>query len=293
MNDEIDRTEEILSGVPDYVQLPGLFKARASEESGKRFLYFEASNEDVDHSNEIVLQKALKDSSEYYLRHGNVDLSHYSLLGPRSGMKNFMEYEIGRPVDVHVGDKRTFVKAELYQGDSAMARNAGMVWDSMTKQSPPSRWYPSVGGKVLAKSVRIDPDTGDKVGVVDSVLWNNTALDRCPVNKTVPEASAVPFGVFAKSMNGFVISKTLEAGYGTDSATLTGGGALRLQSLHGSDYADLRDSIAAAIMQNRMPSGITHPALIEIAQSDFGLSLEEANELVHRFLNDCDLLRRH
>lgn len=276
--------EALLAAIPDYIQLPGLFKATPAEESGRRFLYFEASNEDVDHSNEIVLQKALSDSSDYYLRHGNVDVSHYSLLGPRSGLANFLEYEIGKPIEVQVDGGRTFVKAELYSGDSPMARNAGMVWDSMTKQTPPSRWYPSVGGKVLAKSVRIN-DAGEKVGVVEKVLWNNTALDRCPVNRTVPEASTVPIGMFAKSMDAFVITKALEAGYGTDSASLVGGAALRKQSLHG--YEQFRDNLSKAILERKFPGGINHPALIQVAR-EFGLSEDESDDYVRRFLTDIN-----
>ncbi|MGR9108264.1 MAG: hypothetical protein ACU843_15190 [Gammaproteobacteria bacterium] len=280
--------ELLLDGVPDFISLPGLLKATPAEESGHRYLYFEASNEDVDHSNEIVLQKALSDSADYYLRHGNVDVSHYSLLKEKSGVPNFLEYEIGRPVDVRVGSGSTFVKAELYSGDSPMAKNASMIWDSITKQTPPSRWYPSVGGKVLAKSVRVDPATGDKVGVVEKVLWNNTALDRCPVNRTIPEVSLAPVGTFAKSMDAFVV-KTLTAGYGTDSAALTGGQAIRKQSLHGADYKAFRDRISRLILQNKFPGEVTYPALIAVARS--WLSEDVADGYVRQFLNDLQKRR--
>jgi len=140
----------MLAEIPEYITLGSAFlKAVPAEEAGERFLYMEASNEDPDHQHEVVLQKALEDSASYFLRHGNIDLSHYTLLGPKAGIANHYEYEIGKPVDVRVQGDRTFVKAQLYKGDSAMARNANMVWDSLTKQSPPARWYPSVGGAVL------------------------------------------------------------------------------------------------------------------------------------------------
>lgn len=280
--------DELLAAVPDFISVGGLFKASPSMESGERFLYFEASNEDQDHQNEVVLQKALAESSEYYLRHGNIDLSHYTIMGPKSGIPNFMEYEVGKPVSVRVDGKRTLVKAQLYSGDSAMARNANMVWDSLTKQVPPSRWYASVGGAVLSKSIKIDPDSGEKVAVIDKVRWNNTALDRCPVNKTVAEVTTAPIGVFAKSLNGFVL-KTLTAGYGTDSATLTGGGALRTQSLHGSPigYMDFRDRLSASLLKKKGALGGAR-GISALASLEFGLSDDTATAWVARFLRDLD-----
>ena len=92
---------DMLTAIPEHIRLDATFlKASPAEESGERMLYMEASNEDLDHQSEIVLQKALGDSAGYFLRHGNVDLSHYSLLGPKSGIPNHLEYEIGKPVEV-------------------------------------------------------------------------------------------------------------------------------------------------------------------------------------------------
>lgn len=281
----------LLAAVPDYISVGGLLKATPVEESGRRILYFEASNEDVDHQNEVVLQKALAESSDYYLRHGNIDLSHFSILGPKSGIPNYMEYEIGKPAAVQVNGKRTFVKAELYQGDSPMARNANMVWDSLTKQSPPSRWYPSVGGAVLAKSVKLDPVTGDKVAVIERVRWNNTALDRCPVNKSVPEVSTAPVGVFAKALGGFVMTKTLTAGYGADSAALAGGEALRVQSLQGvvHSYFDFRNKLADALRKRGIGNDPGARELVEFSAKEFGLSHGDAAEWVERFMRDLKI----
>lgn len=278
--------ENLLGAIPDYISVGGLLKASPMEEGGKRILFIEASNEDVDHQNEIVLQKALQDSAEYYLRHGNIDLSHYSLLGPKSGIANFMEFEIGKPIAVQVDGKRTFVKAELYQGESPMAKNAEMVWDSITKQSPPSRWYPSVGGSVLAKSVRIDPETTNKVAVIEKVRWNNIALDRCPVNRTVPEVSTAPVGVFAKSLGGIVMAKTLTAGYGTDSASLTGGGAMRLQSLQGVPvtYLDFRDRFADLVRTMRVGKELRD--LVRVAVNHLGMPEDTAKRFVTQFIYD-------
>lgn len=283
MNDE-----QLLASVPDYMSVSTMLKATPSEEGGDRFLFFEASNEDVDHQNEVILQKALANSADYYLRHGNIDLGHYTILGPRSGVANFMEFEIGRPVAVQVDGKRTFVKAQLYSGSSPMARNADMVWSSLTQQNPPAVWYASVGGAVLSKSIKIDPVTKEKVAVVDSVRWNNTALDRCPVNKTVGAVSTVPIGTFAKSLNGFVITKALEASYATDAAMKTGGAALGMQSLDAGSphsYFSFRDMLARAI-QSREAKIHTTDGLTAYSVKHFGLSPDEAAEWVDRFMGD-------
>lgn len=276
---------QLLAAVPEYVAFGGMLKASPMTEGDERILYLEASNEDVDHQGEVVMQKALSDSADYYLRHGNVDLSHYSLLGPKSGIPDFMSYEVGKPIAVRVDGRRTFVKAQLYRGDSPMAKNANMVWDSITKQSPPSRWYPSVGGAVLAKSIKIDPKTRERVAVIEKVRWNNIALDRCPVNKTVPEVSTAPVGVFAKSLGGFVLSKALEAGYGTDSAALTDGAALRTQSLHGADYGRLREATAAAIRDGKIKTPAAD-SIMQYAATEFGLSLDEAAGFTERLMRD-------
>lgn len=281
----------MLAEIPEYITLGSAFlKATPAEEAGERFLFMEASNEDPDHQHEVVLQKALEDSASYFLRHGNIDLSHYTLLGPKAGIANHYEYEIGKPVDVRVQGDRTFVKAQLYKGDSAMARNANMVWDSLTKQSPPARWYPSVGGAVLAKSVRIDPDTKAKVGVVERVRWSNIALDRMPVNKTVPEISTLPVGTFAKSLGGFVIAKALEAGTATDVAALTGGGALGKQSLDRTihSYWDFREVLAGALRRGRVQP---KPAALQRYALSLGLDPDAASEFVERFFHDMQRRR--
>lgn len=279
----------LLSQVPEFISVGGLLKATPQVDGGRRILYFEASNEDVDRQNEVVLQKALAESSDYFLRHGNIDLDHFSLLGPKAGIPNFMEYEIGKPAQVQVNGQSTFVKAELYSGDSPMARNANLVWDSLTRQRPPSRWYPSVGGSVLAKSVKLDPVTGNKVAVVERVRWNNVALSRTPVNRSVPTVSTAPVGTFAKALNGFVI-KALEAGYSTDAAGKTGGEALGMQSLDGAggprNYFEFRNALSKHLMTGVAGENPGAQELVAYAAKAFGMPSDQAAEWVERFMRD-------
>lgn len=282
--------ETLLEAVPKYMALGTLLKAHPAEEGGERIIYLEASNEDPDYQREVMLQKALGESRDYYLRFGNIDLSHFTIIGARRGIPNFQDYEVGQPVDVRVTPERTFVKALLYRGESAQARNAAMVWDSLTQQTPPARWYASVGGAILHKAIQIDPETHERVAVIDRVRWTNTALDRTPVNLTVDTVSPVPIGVFAKSLGGYVL-KDLTAGYGTDSAGLTGGAALRTQSLDGAapresvgSYWDFRDRMAAAIRRRAVAPNAR--AIAADAGARFGLEPSEAAEWTERFLRD-------
>lgn len=264
-----------------------LMKATPSEEGGERIIYFEASNEGVDQQNEKVLAKALEESADHFLKFGNIDIDHFTLLGARAGIQNPMAYEIGRPVDVRVRDNRTFVKAQLYRGTGELARNADMVWSSMTEINPPARWYPSVGGAVLAKSVEIDPETKNKVAVVKKVRWTNVGLSRTPVNQHLPTATVVPTAVFAKSLGGFVLQKALEASYATDAAAKTGGAALGMQSLDGApqSYFDFRDRMAGALRSGAIKDQSMH-GLVQYGTEKFSLSPDEAAEWVDRFLSD-------
>lgn len=279
----------------DFISLGEVFcKAEPREEDGKRLLYLEASDETLDHQQEKVLQSALVDSRDYYLRHGNLDISHYTLIGMKHGIPDHLSYEIGKPVEVRFGDgatKKTFVKAELYQGanggTSKQAENADMVWKSITKQRPAMSWFPSVGGGILDKGPAVDPETKSTITVVKKVRWCNIGLDRMPVNKSVPEVSRAPIGLFAKSLGGYYVLKTLTAGYGTNSATLSGGAALRKQSLHGVPvtYMDFRERLAKHISSNvEQPCGANE--LIDYSINSLRLDADNAHELVDRFMSD-------
>lgn len=280
----------LLGSIPDYLCISQCLKASAVEEGGERFIYMEASNEGVDQQNEVVLSKALAASADYYLQYGNIDIDHFTIIGAKSGVPNYLEYEVGRPIEVKIRDGKTFVKAQLYRGDSKMAEKANQVWESMTKVSPPWRWYPSVGGSVLEKSVEVDPKTLAKRAVIRKVRWNNVALSRTPVNQHIPSAMTMPVGAFAKcwGAGGLDMTKALEAGYGTDSASLTGGAAFRKQSLHGApvSYWDVREKLAGAI--RRRVAEAKPRGMAQWLTKEFSLSPDVAAEYVERFMRDLN-----
>jgi hypothetical protein len=116
----------------------------------------------------------------------------------------------------------------------------------------------------LSKSVQTDPATGAKVAVIDRVRWNNVALDRCPVNKTIPEVSAAPVGVFAKSLNGFVLQ--------TAEAVLP----------EGLPYNAYREQVARALLAGTLAAW----DVAAFAERQWGLSAELAGQFSRRFLTD-------
>lgn len=288
---------QLLEAVPEFLSIESMFKARPATEGMRRYIYMEASNEGRDLQNEQVLAKALEESADYYTKFGNVDIDHYTLLGkpnPKIGYPGIPKpelYEIGRPVQVRIDGRSTFVKAELYSGDGEVAANANMVWESLTQLSPPARWYPSVGGVPMAKSIRLDPATGEKTAVVERVRWTNIGMSRTPVNQHLPVAQTVPFGALAKSWagGGFAV-KGLTAGYGTDSATLTGGAAMRKQSLQGAPvtYFDLRERLAGALRSGEVKNA---EGMTSYCVNKFGMSHDEAAENVERFMRDVQKRR--
>lgn len=286
--------ESILGAVPEFFGIDLMLKARPSTEGSERFIYVEASREDRDQQGEIVLAKALQDSVDHFTRFGVVDLDHKSMpsVARQYGIESPEEWAIGQPTEVRFDGGTTFVKAQLYSGDTPMAARANMVWDRLTKLKPAARYYASVGGSVLAKAIRIDPKTGDKIPVVTKTRWNNLALTTSPVCQHLEStASTMPVGVFAKSLGGFVLSKALEASYATDATAKTGGAALTTQSLDRGgksspkSYFDFRERLAAAVKSGKV-SDTSANGLMHYSAEAFVLSLDESAEWVDRFLGD-------
>lgn len=288
---EVFQTDDDLLGViPDYLSISQMLKATPATEGANRFVYLEASNEAVDQQNEVVLAKALADSADFYLKFGNLDIDHYTQIGPKQGIPGYELYEIGRPVDVRIKDGRTFVKGQIYSGTGAAADKANAFWSSLTELSPPARWYPSVGGAVLEKGIEIDPATRSRRAVIRKVRWSNVGFSKTPVNPDLATVSTVPFGALAKSFaaGGFDWLKALEAGHVTDSAALVGGGALRMQSLDVGqvfNYWDFRDRFSKLVKPKELLSAKAGE-LVRSAQRHFGLAADVAAEYVERFISD-------
>jgi hypothetical protein len=290
--DQNTNTEAMLGTLPDFLSVSQMLKATPATEGEDRFVYIEASNQSRDLQGEVLIAKALENSAGYYLKFGNLDLEHFTQIGAKAGIPNYESYEIGKPVDVRVDGQRTFVKGQIFRGTGPAAEKANLFWSSLTEINPPKEWYPSVGGKVLEKSIAIDPETNEPYPVITKVRWSNTGFSRTPVNPNLETVSTVPIGVLTKcwSAVGIDLRKSLEAGYQSDSALMTGGEALGAQSLQGGNrkrmsYRDFREALAGEFMK----AGITacdKPSLVREAGSRFGLSDADASQYVERFLDD-------
>lgn len=288
--------QELLANCPDIISIGSMLKATPAQEGMKRIIYFEASNEALDQQNEVVLQKALKESADYYLKFGNVDIDHYTLLGKpnakqgRAGIPGCELYEIGKPREVSFPGNRTLVKAEIYSGEGPAAEHANNFWSSLTEVTPPHSWYPSVGGSVLEKAIEVDPTSQMKKAYVTKVRWSNIALSKTPVNANVSTVTAMPLSMLAKSWGAFGIDfgKALEAGYGTDSATLTDGAALRGANFGSStnNYFDFRNKLSDQMLHGAAGHNPSTKDLVAYCKTEFGLSLSEATEWVERFMRD-------
>jgi hypothetical protein len=302
--------KELLATVPDGVAVElSFFKSTPKEEGGHRYIYCEASNEANDVQKEVMLAKALANSTEYFLHYGNVDIDHLTKIGLSHGIANPHFYEIGRPVEVRMREPRTYVKSEIFQGSEM----ADFFWKSQTETRPPQRWYPSVAGGVLQKSIVYDPAIRERKGVISAVRWSNLAFSKEPINHAVPMASLSPVGPFgkcltfeefaAKSAFGDLkicscegecpgkCAKGITAGYGTELSTLTGGGALREESLepHLQYYW-----VAAKILKgagkpescDHLKGKLTREGLTEHVNKCEGVEITKADEYVRRLLSD-------
>lgn len=290
MNDD-----QLLAGIPEFLSIGSMLKATPQTDGGQRVVYFEASNEGVDQQSEVIAAKALAESAEYFKRYGNIDIDHYTLIGKpnpeqgRPGIPGCELYEIGRPIDVRQTGGTTFVKAEIYSGVGPAAQRANDFWASITDLNPPQRWYPSVGGSVLAKAVELDKN-GMRKAIIKKVRWNNIGVSKTPVNQHVGTCATIPLGAFAKSWSsaGLDFAKAIEAGYGTDSATLTGGSALRGQSLDGSihSYFDFRNKLAGEMRKGAAGKNPGARELVAHASKQFGIAPDRAAEWCERFMRD-------
>lgn len=282
---------ELLATIPDYVSFQTLMKATPVEEGGERIIYVEASKESRDQQGEIVLAKALKDSVDVFKKFGVLDMDHKSMptIAKAYGIEDPENWIIGQPVDVSFNGGTTIVKAQLRRGLTKLAERANKVWEGLTQVSPPDRYYASVGGAVTGREVRFDPLTKARVPVITGTRWNNLALSLTPVHAELDPASTTPIGTFAKSLDGFVL-KTLTAGYGTDSANLSGGAAMRKQSLQGApmNYFDFRNKLAEHLRGGQVGKNPGARAIVQHCSKIFGLSPGDASEYVERFYRDLN-----
>ena len=192
-----------------------------TDEYGNYIFEVEASNENVDLQDQIVLQNALMESKDEFLKGGVISYDHLHKTRDAKGrVISDPSMVIGEPIDVKFDTKTksTVVTGKLYATNEKAKEIIKMLKAGST------RVRASVGGifPEVVKNVK----TG--VEKITHVLWNDLALTTSPVNNTVGNA------VFAKALTSYEfvnslpyeMKKSLYAGYGTDTDGMSGGRAL-------------------------------------------------------------------
>jgi len=199
------------------VELDCIIKARDSSD-GKRLVEVESSNESVDSEGDVILQRALLDSADSFIKTGHLDIDHISEIGDRMGIPNPNSYIIGRPIEVKdLGGGRTSVVGEIRRSADGIHnpdRNRyDSFWDTL-KSEPPVRWRASIYGfpiKGMVDDCREKTCEGGATRyLVKGIDWRSLAFTRNPVNDAIQTyahvVTAKAFGEMIKSLEGFPVA---------------------------------------------------------------------------------------
>lgn len=173
------------------ITMPALVKASTSGD--KRIVEVEASNESMDSEGDVILQRALLDSSASFVKSGHLDIDHLSEIGERLGIDNPSGYIIGRPVEVKdLGKGRTGVVGEIRRSKdgkvSAKSNKYDEFWESL-QSDPPVQWSASIYGFPI--SGQIDDcrtgtcDVDATRFLVKGLDWRSLAFTRNPINTAI------------------------------------------------------------------------------------------------------------
>lgn len=167
------------------LDLPVIIKSSVNE-GGERRVSVEASNEFEDKEGDVILQKALLDSSDYFIKNGHFDIDHISELGHRMGISNPERYIIGYPTTVKdLGDKRTGVEGFIFKHKEGLNDPSKNVYDAFwnsLQTDPPTRWKASIYG--TANELDTSGTTA-KRHIVKAITWKSLAFTKRPVNDSI------------------------------------------------------------------------------------------------------------
>lgn len=247
-----------------YLQL-AVKKGGEETDNGDFVFEVEASNEELDLENQIVLQKALLDSKDYFLANGVISYEH----GHIGGDVRNDNYVIGEPIGVRADGKSTIVKGKLYKN----IEKAKVFIDLLKAGS--TRVKASVGGKLL--DCEVDQKTG--VTTVKKVLWGDLALTTAPVNYTVSSAQLV---------------KALKAGGGTEHKDFTGGRALVTEDINSEVIEDKTIQKIREALEKEIDNGnikTRKEAILYLTQNPLGgrIKRAQAKNIVLEYIKRGDL----
>jgi len=266
MND-IDLRERV------YLEL-SLSKAIETDDHGNWIIEAEASNENLDFDGQVVLQRALLGSKEYFLANGVISYDHRHLRpDPEDPNWSPEKYIIGEPIDVWSDGDRTFVKAKLYKSNSIAREIVKKLKDGST------RLKTSVGGKRPEVVSGWDSRIGQAIEKVVRVLWDELAITFKPVNQTL-EPVALSSAAFVKS---------LQAGFGTDSSAMTGGRAMIPSDLDGGKR---RKPDVYAVVMAMAYGDVSNEDEAEQLLKNRGCSPEEAKSILRDVISRKEKMKK-
>ncbi len=184
------------------IDFPVMIKSNTS--SGKRIVTLEASNELVDGEGDVILQKALMDSADTFIKTGHMDIDHLSEIGLSMGIENPSKYIVGIPLEVFdMGEHRTGVKAEIFQNPDGSSDpdkyQYDMLWHSL-QLNPPVRWRASIYGFPKSGMVKdcskVTCNSDATRFLVEGLDWRSLAFTKNPMNDHIKHAAKI---VTAKS----------------------------------------------------------------------------------------------
>ena len=228
-------------------------KSEDKAEAKNWVIYIEASNEFRDREKEIVLQEALKESADHFLKKGKISWNH--LHRDEMGQRR-PAFVIGHPLDVRFPeDRRSLVKGTLYRKNTVAQEMMANL------ESECDRFGASIGGQKLAKSF---------TGTVSKVLWDETAITYDPINDSLGSVQIDPMEEFVKS---------LMAGSGVNPGEFSGGRVMTREDLLG-DRRNLSNDTKQDMMWgiNSAMNGAIHEVMEETYKKAFKAAFQYIRE---------------
>lgn len=248
-----------------------LTKAIETDANGNYIILAEASNENLDFEEQQVLRRALLDSKDYFLKNGLISYDHRHLKPVEGEIDwNPEKYIIGEPLDVFQSDDKTFVKALLYKSNALVQEIVQKLKDGATIIKA------SIGGKKPVIKRFFDTKVKRFVERVVSVLWDELAITFKPINQTL-----TPVGLSSKA---FV--KSLQAGYETDAAKLTGGQSIIPQDLEGAEQINKNKKNITAVVMALYFGDIKGPEETKQFLKNRGCSEEDATQILETIIQN-------
>jgi len=251
-----------------YLQL-SLSKSLQRDDDGNVIFTAEASNENLDIEQQRVLQRALLQTQDYFVKNGVISKDHKHREFHKDGSYDIHEeFVIGEPIEVTTQGTRTFVRGKLYPNNDYAKKFIKLLDQGSTRVKA------SVGG--LVPRLKKGMENGRKIGEIISVLWDDLALTITPVNPTVEPAVSM-----AKSLSSVEFVKALSIGYGTDSAEFTGGRALQKEDVeHEKSLLVINEAVIASLVGAMSDGDVTGLEEAESFLVDYGISRADARDIV-------------